>query len=183
MEPLTIFVAGIHGSGKSSLCQELAPYLGAHHVAASALIVRAKRLQSCKATSEIADNQRTLVAEFRKISNRHSLILLDGHFCLLSKSGEIESLPILVFEELSIGKILVVRSPPLLIYERLLSRDGSTHQLSISDIAAFQDSEIKHARAVANSLCLPLMSVDMSERANALDVIAGFVKAGDGGCL
>ena len=182
MEAQSVFVGGVHGSGKSSFCQELAPYLGAHHVTASSLIASAKRLESGKATSGIANNQRLLVAEFRKIAKRYSSILLDGHFCLLNKSGQIEILPVQVFKELSIGKIVIIQSPPPLIYERLLNRDGSTHQLSISDIGSFQEAEIAHAQVVANTFHLPLLNVDPSEQANALDVIAEFVRTGDGSC-
>lgn len=179
METLSIFVAGIHGSGKSTLCKELAPRLKAQYVTASSLIGRAKPFGSGKAASEIFDNQTILASEIRRLSKAHPRILLDGHFCLLNQAGAIEALPLDVFCQLLITKVVVVTAGASLIHERLLARDGSTHELDVSAIESFQQAELEHAYTVSNALHLPLIEVDTSDDAVAVDAVVDFLTAGD----
>ena len=179
MGTLSIFVAGIHGSGKSTLCQELGPHLKTRYVTASSLIRRAKSLGSGKAVSDVADNQSILVSEFQELSKVHARIILDGHFCLLNKAGEIEALPVDIFRQLFITRVVVVTARGPVIHERLLGRDGSTHGLGVSDIEAFQLAEVEHARTVSNELRLPIIEVDTSEEHVAIETVVEFLSAGE----
>ena len=179
MEAYSIFVAGVHGAGKSTLCKDLAPRIDAHYVTASSLIRNVKRLDNGKVTSQIDDNQRVLVSEFSDLIGRHSSIILDGHFCLLNKLGLVEELPIKVFAKLLISKIVVVTATATQIYKRLDLRDGSTHQLEVEDIEVFQRAELERAYAVSNELHLPLFEVDTSRNENSLDEVIQFIDIRD----
>lgn len=179
MVNLSVFVAGVHGSGKSTLCDEVGPRIGAPCVTASSLIKRAKSMGSGKAVSDVADNQAILISEFRNLSKANTRIILDGHFCLLNQEGEIEELPADVFRLLSIKKIVVVTAEPQVIYERLLARDGSTHGLEVSAIEEFQRAELKNARDVSDELGLPLIEVDSSDGRGAIDAVVEFLTVGD----
>lgn len=175
---LTIFVAGIHGVGKSTLCGELAPRVGAYHVTASSLIGKAKKLGASKAVPDIEDNQTLLVKEYEKLSARHPRVLLDGHFCLLDECNRVEPLEVGLFRDLGVKKIVVAHCAPQLIHDRIMARDESAHPLNILGIESFQQAELEHAEAVADRLSVPLLLVDTSELALAVDAVMDFVALG-----
>ena len=179
MANLSVFVAGVHGSGKSTLCDEVSRLIGAPFVTASSLIKRAKSMGIEKSVSNVEYNQAILISEFRNLSNANSRIILDGHFCLLNQDGEIEELSANVFRQLSIKQIVLVIAAPPVIYERLLARDGTTHGLEVATIEAFQRAELKNARNVSNELGLPLIEVDSSDGHGAVDAVVDFLTAED----
>lgn len=90
-----IFVGGVHGVGKTTLCDDLAAKFNIEHFSASTLIAREKEEEHLrsKRVDNIAKNQDHLVVAINKYFNSTSWYLLDGHFCLLNKDNKITQIP------------------------------------------------------------------------------------------
>lgn len=101
-----IFIGGIHGVGKTSLCEELSNQIGTHYFSASKLIKRLKK-DHCdnenKAVKDIDGNQELLLTAINQYINKNIIVLLDGHFCLLSSTYEVTLIPkkhLMIFHQL-----------------------------------------------------------------------------------
>lgn len=88
-----IFVGGIHGSGKSYFCRKVHHSLQLEYITASSLIGRSKEKQ----VQNVPANQDILVDAIHSKLSRFQNYLIDGHFCLLTKSSEVEKVNIKVF--------------------------------------------------------------------------------------
>lgn len=150
-----IFVAGVHGVGKTTCCQEIANQTGVLHHSASALI-KAARSEAISATSkvvaDVSSNQELLVTAVLQLLKTHPRILLDGHFTLLNANGKIASIPESIFARLRLDGIVLYRDDPIEIQERLTTRDGA----SPHEVALHQSAEEAQANRVAELMNLDL---------------------------
>ena len=85
MSGLTIFVAGIYGTGKSTLCSALSERLRIPAFSAGDLIsaVNSERYGANKAVADKDNNQVLLAKRVRELGQEHEQIILAGHFCIL----------------------------------------------------------------------------------------------------
>jgi adenylate kinase len=163
-----IFVAGVHGVGKTSLCEAAVEGGSAIHKSASQLI-REERASAIavgsKVVQDIDGNQKLLVNAVRKISGKGEFepLLLDGHFALVNKSGRPEALPVNLFSELGIDGVILVKDRPSRIAARLLTRDGGDTPLE--DVAALQKLEVSQAVKICAELGLPLHQIEAFDHA------------------
>src|SRR5687768_12978665 len=123
--PIT-FVGGIHGSGKTTLCQDLAKSVGAQHLVASALIREGRTMAHGKQVADVDANQDALLAGLAARADRASDIILDGHFALLTPSG-ITSISLDVFKAICPSAIIVLTCDPDTAARRLAQRDGQQY--------------------------------------------------------
>ncbi|WP_168154270.1 ATP-binding protein [Acinetobacter junii] len=156
------FVAGVHGVGKSTLCVKLASMANLTHLSASDLIRRRKELDKNKKVINPLDNQEILVQELMNYPLNNKL-LLDGHFCLLDMNERVIKLPIELYKNMEISKILLLRSEAELIYKRVLIRDYGKSGLSLKTINDLQDAEMEHAYRVSEALDIPLLEINVLE--------------------
>ncbi|MCU4414199.1 AAA family ATPase [Acinetobacter sp. WU_MDCI_Axc73] len=156
------FVAGVHGVGKSTLCVKLASMVNLTHISASDLIRTRKELDKNKKVINPQDNQEILIQELLnyRLNNK---ILLDGHFCLLDMNERVIKLPIELYRNIEISKILLLSSEAELIYKRVLIRDSGKSGLSLQTISDLQDAEMEHAYRVSEALDIPLLEIDVVE--------------------
>ena len=91
---------------------------------------------------------------------------MDGHFCLLTEHGDIERVPIEVFETMFPSMIVVLKEEPNVICQRLIQRDS--HNYSLELITEFQEKEIRYAKEVADTLGVPLEECDSTNRDNVI---------------
>jgi len=158
---MTIFVAGIHGVGKTYLAQSAAAKLGLRYATASQLI-RDERgsssWDSSKIVSTIEQNQVALTTAVGRIKASGQRLLLDGHFVLRLASGVHERLQPEVFRDLGCESVLLLTCAPTLILSRLLARsDDSWNE---NEIATFARAETDHAVEVCAALGIPLDILD-----------------------
>lgn len=138
-----IFLAGIHGVGKSTLAANLEKELNLKSFSVSDLIRNAgKNLDaSDKKTEGISQNQELWKMELNKLKITEEFLLLDGHFCLLDKNNNIITLPFTTFEGTQMSKIILMQKKSQTIRGNLLRRDNSEY--SIDFLEKLQEIE-KH---------------------------------------
>lgn len=167
-----IFVGGVHGVGKTTLCRSIPSSMEVIHKSASQLIRESKEsaiARNTKAVADIPGNQELLIYAVRRISQSGQTLLLDGHFALLNSTGKVQPLPTEVFAELGIDGIVLVHDKPSNIVAKLRQRDGG-EGLGRDEITSLQATETSRAGSVADELGLPLF------RVNAQDE-SGFAKS------
>lgn len=83
-----IFLGGVHGVGKSSMCTEVAGKIELEFFSASSIISQEKTsrsLDSRTTVHDMKDNQYLLLRGIEKIKRQRNLFILDGHFSLRQK--------------------------------------------------------------------------------------------------
>lgn len=155
-----VFVAGVHGVGKGTLCKKIMSFSEVEHVTASDLIRQRKELNKRKGVEGLLDNQELLLQSLSELSFVNKTLLLDGHFCLFNSNMEIFNIPIELYKTINISNILLITSKPETIYERILSRDKGDSGLELQHISSLQKAEIEHATLISSALNIPLMIVD-----------------------
>ena len=157
----TVFGGGVHGVGKSSMFERVAKLRGVAHFSASSLIkgVRAEAIsQNSKVALDVAGNQDLLVYGFSETTASHKgIVLLDGHFTLINKEGEVTDVPLTTFEKLHLQALVFVKDDPHKIYDRLIARDKRAP--SVSQINEHQRRELIAAEAVARHLDIKLHEI------------------------
>lgn len=150
---MIIFVAGIHGVGKTFLGAPVAQQLGIRHATASQLIRAERGMQSWgsdKRVKGIDENQAALISATRRLRSSGQKLLLDGHFVLRDTSGEFNEIGAQVFRSLQIGAVLLLEAELDTVAERLRAR-GDTSWAS-SDLGTFAEREKSHAQRVTSAL-------------------------------
>ena len=137
-----IFVAGIHGVGKTTLCNELSSQFGIEHFSASSLIAKEKEEKYLhdKRVENVGENQDHLLVAINKSFDSADWYLLDGHFCLLNRNNKITRIPYSTYEGISPMAVLVLFDEPFEIYSRLSSRDNAKYEIAL--LKSLQEEEI-----------------------------------------
>lgn len=171
MQRTIIFVAGIHGVGKTFFCQQAANKLDLEHVSASTLIKQAKQRSSeqQKAVANVSQNQDALIAELQKHQWHSRVLLLDGHFCLLTTTGTMQPVPIETFQKMNPASVILLTAPVTVIQARLQSRDSQSYSIDL--LEALQTAEIHQAHGVCAELNIPLLTIMSDDLTEALDFI------------
>lgn len=157
-----IFVGGVYAVGKTTACTHVARTMNISHHTASSLI-KAEKANAIpgegKVVADIADNQNLLIRGVqRALMENGGKVLLDGHFTLPNREGQIEQIAIEVFKALDIRAVVVLHDEPDAIAARFVARDGVS--LSVDIVAQHQRAELAHAQAVCEELGIPLMLLD-----------------------
>lgn len=166
---VAMFIGGVHGVGKTTICKASLDPLGFDCISASELIRRHVTMHKAdKRVRNVGKNQDVLVAESNKEKSKSLLYGLDGHYCLLNKDGVIERLSIEVFRSLGFDLLALVDSTVDEVVKRLQARDGT--KWSKKTVAALMSAERTHARRVAKALNMPLVVLD-AQKENGAEVI------------
>lgn len=171
-----VFVAGIHGVGKSTLCKSVIDPRGIKHVTASEIIKKYREVHienKTKYAANIGANQIILIEGLRQEGIDESVVVLDGHFALLNEQGEIVAIDTTIFSRLSLSAIVVIMDEPTKIEERLLSRDGKGYGTDL--LSKMQDVELQQAKEVAQALDVPLLTIDFRVGEDSPSILAKFL--------
>lgn len=150
-----IFVGGIHGVGKTTVCKMIREYFQIDNYSASAVIANAKGagFGLVKKVSDIETNQDFLTRALRNMQIGSRWFLLDGHFCLIDTTSQIIRVPEMTFHQLAPKAIIVVQDTVNEIKGRLLSRDNLVYGEQF--LEQFQDEELSYAVELANMMDIP----------------------------
>ncbi len=154
---MNVFVAGVHGVGKTYLASHLPPGSGLNHTSASKLIREERDLPTWGADKRVADveeNQVALAAAVARHNAEGTALLLDGHFVLLNQDRKFMPLGAEVFKSLHLSAVILVEAPADVVASRLSARDGG--QPDPVFLEAFMAKERSQAHAVCGELRLPL---------------------------
>lgn len=145
----TLFVAGVYGVGKSTLCQKLSEILKIPTFSAGDLISSINREQygANKIVSDKVANQDILALEVDKCLQKHPKILLAGHFCIFNNEKQVDCLPENIYERLNIESILLLEADKKEILEHLSQRDCKSY--SYDQISELRKAEHRVAQRVA----------------------------------
>lgn len=158
---MTIFVAGVHGAGKTFATKPACQKLGLLHATASQLIkeeLGQGAWSGTKMDSDVELNQAALISAVRRIKESGEILVLDGHFVLRRAPGTHERLPIHVFRELGCSSVLLIRSPAVVLLERLHARQDMSW--TVAELVDFCKAEDAHSAQVAGALGIPLKTLD-----------------------
>lgn len=152
-----IFIAGVYGVGKSTLCEAISKTLEVPYYSASDLIsnINGESYGVNKIVKDKDNNQNILVDAVNQIYSDNCSILLAGHFCIFDKNYEVDILPEGVFSQLKIRKIILLEADEEVIINNLSKRDEKTY--SMEQIVAIKNIEHDQAVKIALKLNLPLI--------------------------
>lgn len=165
-----VFVSGVHGAGKGTLCRLIYEQLGVKSYAASDLIKsNSQYIEECKLIDSADKNQMALIQGLSTL--REDKLLLDGHFCLLNKNKEIVKLDYSVFEAMELSLVVYVECKPVELRQRLMMRDGT--DFSVELLRSFQNAEYEHAQNFCLDRNIPLIKFQsgIDETSNIADAI------------
>jgi len=158
MSKKIIFIGGIHGVGKGTVCKYLAEKYHITHYSSSEILK----------WSEISDASNKKVKDFDHTQSRllnginyhipeNEVSILDGHFCLLSSKGIPTKINEDIFERISPIVIGVLTEDIAIIKQRLDSRDKTEYEESI--LNKMQKLEILQARKIGRLLNIPYCQI------------------------
>ncbi|MEW8974415.1 MAG: ATP-binding protein [Tissierellaceae bacterium] len=154
MKGQIIFVSGIHGVGKTTLCNTISEQIGINSYSSSNLIREFKELSSNKKTVDnVNKNQDILLESIRLNIEEEREYILDGHFILIDENYELKELPLSTFRDMNIKAIIILYEDVDIILERLSSRDEVSYTKDF--IEDFQRKEIERGIEVAKILDKP----------------------------
>lgn len=153
------FVGGIHGAGKSVLCEQLQQPMHALYLKASELIGYAPDPSdpTRKAVADVQQNQDRLVEALRAFRETGN-ILLDGHFCLIDRQGQIARVPISTFEAITPKAMVLVATSAEEVTNRLSHREGRPYSREF--VEKFALEERRYAEYVSTQLGVPLQEYE-----------------------
>ncbi|ELT8921901.1 AAA family ATPase [Enterococcus faecalis] len=155
-----VFLAGIHGVGKSTLANKINNEYSIFQKSISDLIRQSgKRIEkNQKSTSDIDNNQLLWKETLNNLSIGDKLLILDGHFSLLNEEKKIVPLPFTTFNGTGMKKIILKTEKPEIIQERLRVRDNRIY--SIEKIKKFQRVEEERANLYSKISSIPIFIYD-----------------------
>lgn len=160
-----VFVSGVHGVGKSTLCGKLSETFGWTHYSCSDLIKQnSDYIESSKLVSSADKNQQALLRGLSQLTEE--VVLLDGHFCLLDKREQVIELKFDVFDAISPSAILFVTCEEATIHQRLKKRGG--HVLDLEKIIELQKHEAERSNSYSASSGSKLFEYCSPESTNEL---------------
>jgi adenylate kinase len=154
---MNIFVAGVHGVGKTFLASQLPATFGLKHTSASKLIKEEQSMPEWGADKRVGDidaNQIALAAAVKRHNDAGTRLLLDGHFVLLDTEGEFSRLGVDVFNSLNLDAVILLEVGPATIAQRILERDA--RQVSEGHLIDFIALERAQAQLVCAHLGISL---------------------------
>lgn len=147
-----IFIGGIHGVGKGTVCAKIQKEFDIEHLSSSEVLKWSEVSPDLtnKLVKDISDTQDRLIRGLHSSIDPRKNYILDGHFCLFDSHGKVNQVPFDTFFKISPILISVITSDPEIIAQRLEKRDGRNY--NVAKIKDMQDMEIEHAQFVADRL-------------------------------
>lgn len=153
---MLIFLSGVHGVGKTYLGTQVSEKLGFKYATASELIRNELKEQSWtenKCVSSIDRNQEALVRAVNRIRREGVSLILDGHFVLRNKAGEVEQIDSSVFERLSLNQVVLIEAAASVVKTRLEER-GTPFEIEL--IEELMNKELATAKVICDELGVKL---------------------------
>ncbi len=153
-----IFVAGIHGVGKTSYITSLQKQFPQLKSLSCSKLINWDKIS--KNVEDVQENQNYLIDTINKTIDPDEPYLLDGHFCLLNKNYSIENVDISFFEQINFSCIILIYENAEIVVNRLSDRDKMIYDTSF--IMNLLKMEENRAKEIASYLNIPLFKTKSS---------------------
>lgn len=172
-EGILVFVGGIHGVGKSTLCSSATcQEVGFVHLTASDLIRKASSGASPwvdKKVSDIGENQEVLANVLSELRHKDKKYVLDGHFTLLDGMGNFQDIPLATFKAIHPDRLIVITELPKIVAQRLKNRDEQNYDEKL--LSEMQNAEILHAQRIGKALKIPVQIISHSSQEEFISIL------------
>ena len=174
-----VLVTGIHGVGKTTICQRLSALSGYRYLRASTLIfdcLQASPPESkrVKGLDDLYHNQEVLVQVLSK--QTYKRILLEGHLCLVDDKFIIREIPSIFMKKINLSAIVLLTRSVNSIYSDLLKCGQKQYTKTFLD--ELQNKENILFNSIVKGFKLPSLQIDLSatEIPLAINQLDGFLK-------
>jgi len=154
-----IFIGGIHGVGKGTICSKIQKQIDLKHLSASDVLKWSEVSPdpTNKLVKDIPDTQQRLIKGLERVIEPSQKYVLDGHFCLFDSNGIPQEVSINTFQKIAPMIISVVTADIIEIAKRLKKRDGKDYNHHLLD--EMQSAEKTYAMFVAKELKVPFFEI------------------------
>lgn len=165
-----IFVGGIHGVGKGTICNKICDQTNFSHLSSSD-VLRWNEIseKNNKRVVSIANSQKRLIEGLEELRQTHKSYLLDGHFCLFNEHGDIKTVSQNTFDLINPEAIVVVTDSINIILSRLNQRDGRNYNTLV--LEEMQEMELIQGRSIALTLGIPFLEIKNGKYQSLLDLL------------
>jgi len=165
-----IFIGGIHGVGKGTICKEIVSKTDIIHITASE-IIKWNEISSSdnKLVNNIASTQEKLINGLKSLIKNDKQYLLDGHFCLLNSNGIPCKIDEETFDNINPKIISIVIDDIERISDRLEKRDNKKYDLKILNM--LQEMEIEYAKYLSKKYSIPYIEIKNNDYKSLLNNI------------
>ena len=179
MSGSTIFVAGVYGTGKSTICSALSKRLNIPAFSAGDLIsaVNGEQYGANKSVVDKDTNQVLLAERVQELNSKNKQIILAGHFCIFNAQDCVEILPESVYSALNITHIVLLEADVQKVITNLLRRDGRAY--SEKCVTSLIEKEREQSERISKQLKCPLSVCKMTFTDRDLDSVASFLYRGE----
>lgn len=156
MKANIIFIGGIHGVGKSTICQQICNEVKLQYLSASELI-KWKDINTDfqnKKVRNIPETQDSLIIGLNNCIQKDKSYILDGHYCLLNSANEIVNIPLDTFKSINPISLNIILGDIIEIKNRLEKRDNRPYDQVM--LNRMQESELNYARYLSKTLGVTL---------------------------
>lgn len=165
-----IFIGGIHGVGKGTICMEIALRANIIHITASQ-VLKWDEISSTdnKLVQNISSTQERLLLGLKNLIEKDKQYLLDGHFCLLNSNGVPCKIDEETFDNINPKIISIVIDDVGKIVERLEKRDNKKYDAQT--LNELQEMEIEYAKYLSNKYSIPYIEIRNNDYKSLLKII------------
>lgn len=151
------FIGGIHGVGKSSICQNICEELNIQYLSASELIKwnEINEDSKNKKVVDIPSTQDLLLMGLRRTVGNENYYLLDGHYCLLDYNNNIVNVPLQTFKQINPRLLIIILDDVEKIKKRLETRDRKPYDYGL--LESLQNEELSYAEYLSKTLRVKLL--------------------------
>jgi len=157
-----IFIGGIHGVGKGTLCEKICNELIISHLSASEVLKWEEISEKeNKLVKDFTLTQNRLITNLQQIVNENERYVLDGHYCLLNKDNVPEKIDFATFRTLNPFAFITVIDDVQEIKRRLENRDNREYNFDL--LLKFQELEVEYSKELAEQLNIPQLTIKSLE--------------------
>lgn len=150
------FIGGIHGVGKSTVCQSICRELDLEYLSASEVLKWKEINEDAKnkKVQNIPDTQNRLINGLINTIQNNKRYLLNGHYCLLNANNEIINIPLDTFTQINPFSLNLIVGDISEIKKRLDRRDNKSYDCEL--LEHLQNEEISYAKQLSKTLGVTL---------------------------
>lgn len=165
-----IFIGGIHGVGKGTICKKIALETDLIHITASQILKWEEISDSDnKLVKNITSTQNRLIIGLKNLIKKDKKYLLDGHFCLLNSDGIPCRIDEDTFDQINPKAIAIVIDNVEKIFKRLEARDGKVYD--INTLNKLQQMEIEYSKYISNKYSIPYIEIKNGNYTQLMEII------------